>query len=132
MFEVVSSAGKKIGDSPEGKLVEFETHWRGKQIKTIEAVSLEPPVRIGYRWVEGPLDQVEEEIVFEARAADVTLMRYAGRIAGARGLTGWLRTVLIVRPIFNRLVREHLVAGKEMAEKRARRSHVHPRQAPER
>ncbi len=129
VFQVVASAGKKVGEIAEGRLVEFETRWRGKVIKTIEVVTLEPPTRIGYRWVEGRLDDVEEQIVFEASSQDLTVMNYSGRLGTGGGMKGLLRTVLFVRPIFNRLVKEHLRQGKQIAEKRALRSRTHPRPA---
>lgn len=127
VFEVVASAGKKVGESPEGKLFEFETRWREKVIRTVEAVTLEAPVRIGYRWVEGQLDDVEEQIVFEAPTEHLTVMIYSGRLGTGGGIIGFLRTVLFVRPVFNRLVKEHLLQAKEIAERRALRSRTHPR-----
>ncbi len=130
VFEVVASAGKTVGDTERGKLVEFETHWRDEVIKTVEELILDPPSRIGYRWVEGPLDDVEEEIRFDAPAPDRTVMTYSGRLHAGAGVAGWLRTLLFVRPIFNRLVREHLLEGKRIAEKRAQRSRVHPLSGP--
>lgn len=129
VFEVVASAGKTVGKTERGNLVEFETTWREKTIKTIEEIELDPPQRIGYRWVEGPLDDVVEEIRFESAGSDKTTMTYSGRLGATPGPIGWLRTLLFVRPVFNRLVREHLLEGKRIAETRARRSRVHPRTA---
>ena len=129
VFEVVASAGKTVGKTERGNLVEFETTWRERVIKTIEEVELDPPRRIGYRWVEGPLDDVVEEIRFERAGSDETAMTYSGRLGAPPGLIGWLRTLLFVRPVFNRLVREHLFEGKRIAETRAKRSRVHPRAA---
>jgi len=127
LFEVIASAGRVVGDTHEGKLVEFETSWRDQVIKTVELVMVDPPARIAYRWVEGPLDRVEEEILLEASAPDRTVMAYTGRGGTGAGLRGWLRTLVVVRPIFNRLVLSHLLEGKRLAEERARRSRVHPR-----
>ena len=127
VFEVVASAGKTVGDSAEGKLVEFETRWRDRVIKTVEAVTLEPPTRVRYRWVEGPLEHVEEEILLDSPAPDQTVMTYSGRLGAGAGIRGWLRTVLIVRPVFSRLVQDHLLEEKRLSEKRAQRSRVHPR-----
>lgn len=127
VFEVVASAGKTVGKTERGSLVEFETTWREKVIKTIEEIELDPPRRIGYRWIEGPLDDVVEEIRFEPAGSDGTAMTYSGSLGAPPGLIGWLRTFLLVRPIFNRLVREHLFEGKRIAETRAQRSRVYPR-----
>ncbi len=127
VFEVVASAGKTLERTGDEKLVEFESRFRKQVVRTTEAVVLEPPSRIRYRWVEGLLDDVEEEIAFEALSPSVTLMAYSGRIGAGRGFRGWVRTVLFVRPVFNRLVREHLLEGKQIAEKRAERSRLHPK-----
>lgn len=126
-FEVVADAGNKTGDTANGVLVEFETKLGDRVIKTIEEVRLRPPKSIAYRWVEGPLDGVEEEIRFEQQVPGQTSMIYSGSLQAPAGIVGWLRTMFVVRPIFNRLVTEHLEQGKQMAEKRAQRSRVHPR-----
>lgn len=130
VFEVVASAGKTLEKTGNEKLVEFETRFRKQTIRTVEAVPLEPPTRIGYRWVEGRLDDVEEEIAFEARTPDLTVMSYSGWIGAGESLWDWAKTAFMVRRVFNRLVREHLLEGKHIAERRARRSRVHPRTPP--
>jgi hypothetical protein len=128
VYEVVAAAGKNVGRSDDGsELVEFETHWHGRMINTLESVDLDPHERIGYSWVKGPLEGVEEEIRFAAIGPDVTEVTYSGRFGARQGLVGRLRAVLFVRPIFNRLVTEHLEEARRIAEKRARRSRVHPR-----
>ncbi len=126
-FEVVAAAGKKTGETDDGIIVEFETQRGGRVITTIEELRLRPPHSIAYRWLEGPLDDVEEEIRFEQHGPGETLMTYSGSLGAPRGVVGWLRTFFVVRPIFNRLVTEHLLEGKRVAEKRAARSRVHPR-----
>ncbi len=130
VYEVVSSAGKKVGETERGKMVEFETPWRGRVIKTVEEVQLDAPREVRYRWIEGPLENVEEVIVFDEVGEDRTAMTYSGRLGGGNGLIMWLRTALLVRPVFNRLVRDHLEEAKRIAEKRAARSRVHRRGAP--
>ncbi len=125
VFEVVASAGKTVGETDGAKLVEFETEWQQRVIKTTEEVRLDPPREIAYRWVEGPLEHVEERISFESHTDGSTLMTYSGEIGAGRGIAGWLRTAIVVRPVFNRLVREHLEEGKRLAERRARRSQLY-------
>lgn len=127
VFEVVAAAGKKTGETADGILVEFETQLGERVIKTVEEVRLRPPHSIAYRWVEGPLEGVEEEIRFEQSRPGQTEMIYSGSLAPAPGVSGWLRTILMVRPTFNRLVSEHLEQGKQVAETRAERSRIHPR-----
>lgn len=126
VFEVVAAAGKDIGEAEDGRLVEFETEWAGRIIKTTEAVSLERPRRIAYRWLTGPLVGVEEEILLEEIGPAATEMTYRGRFRTPKGIVGWLRGAAVVRPIFNKLIRQHLEQGKELAEARARRSHLYP------
>lgn len=130
LFEVVASAGKTIGSTKRGNLVEFETRVRDKVVKTVEEVVLDPPHRIGYRWIEGVLDDVEEEIRFDSIGPHESAMTYSGQFGAQQGVAGWLRSLVFVRPIFNRHVKDHLVEGKRIAEKRARRSRIHPPQSP--
>jgi hypothetical protein len=80
VYEVVAAAGKTVADDGREKLVEFETRWRGRVIKTTEAVELDSPERIRYRWVEGPLEGVEEEIRFEDSGLEATELIYSGRL----------------------------------------------------
>jgi hypothetical protein len=68
VYGVVAAAGKTVSDTGKEKVVEFETRWRGRVTKTIEAVEFDPLERITYRWMEGPLHGVEEEIRFEDSA----------------------------------------------------------------
>ncbi len=125
VYEVVAAAGRTVGNLEYGRLVEFETSWRGETIKTFEAVTLDPPRRIGYRWVVGPLDGVSEEILFEEGADHTTEMMYRGCFGTPDGLLGWFRGALVVRPIFNKLVTEHLAEAKLMAESRASRTNIY-------
>lgn len=129
LFEVVASAGTTVGSTARGELVEFETKVGDRVVKTVEEVVLDPPHRIGYRWIEGVLDDVEEEIRFESTGTHESRMTYSGHIGAQRGLAGWFRSFLFVRPTFNRLVRDHLSEGKRIAEKRAQRSRIHPPQS---
>lgn len=116
-FEVVAAAGKKTGETGDGILVEFETQLGNRVIKTLEEVRPRPPDSITYRWLEGPLDGVEEEVRFEQNPSGETSMTYSGTLEPPGGIAGWLRTMFAVRPIFNRLVTEHLEQGKQVAEK---------------
>ncbi len=125
VFEVVASAGKKIRDIEGGTVVEFESVWRGRVVRTVEEVLLDPPSEIRYRWLEGPLEHVEERIGFTERSDGTTSMTYSGEIGTSDGIGTRLRLLMLVRPAFNRLVLEHLEQGKQVAEKRAHRSHVY-------
>lgn len=50
-------------------------------------------------------------------------MTYSGHLRPS-GISRWLQSV-VARPIFNKLVGEHLQEGKRLAESRARRTRVH-------
>lgn len=126
VFDVIASAGKEIGDAEGERLVEFETRWRGRSYKSTEAVSLQRPDRIGYTWLIGPLVDVEEEIMFTEIDPRTTQLMYRGSFAPPAGVTGWFRSVTVVRPIFNRLVRNHLQEAKKLSEARALRSRIYP------
>ena len=126
VYEVIASAGKDVGESGGGRLVEFETEWRGRVFKTVESVTFERPERIVYRWVTGPLVGVEEEIVLHELDPQTTELCYRGSFRPPAGIVGWFRSVTVVRPIFNRLAREHLDQGKRIAETRGLRSRRYP------
>ncbi|MBW3589302.1 MAG: hypothetical protein KY429_07775 [Actinobacteria bacterium] len=73
-YEVVSSAGKTLESRDGEKTVEFELEAAGKKVRTVELVVLDPPM-IKYRWLEGPLPFVEEEIEVVPRG-DNSELRY--------------------------------------------------------
>lgn len=127
-FQVVAAAGTTLEErSDREKLVEFRTDLRRRELVTVELVYLDPPNRIAYRWVEGPLRHVKETIDVLSRSEGGCELRYRGRFEtphrGIRGaIEGW-----IIRRMFGRAVREHLASAKEIAEARTGRSHVFPR-----
>jgi hypothetical protein len=128
-FQVVAAAGTMLEErSDRERLVEFRTDLRGRELVTIELVYLDPPNRIAYRWVEGPLQHVEETIDVLPRPEGGCELRYRGRFEtphrGIRGvIEGW-----IIKRMFAPAVREHLERAKEIAESRAERSHVFRRE----
>ena len=127
-FEVVAAAGKRVEKSSQTEwVVEFVTPAGDREIRTLELVRLEPPTAIHYRWLEGPLSEVEETIRFVDVNGATTKLTYSGSFSVRPGPIGWLIGRLRVRPLFDRLVSEHLQQAKSIAERRARRSRVHPR-----
>jgi hypothetical protein len=126
-FEVVASAGRVIERISETeRVVEFLTDYRGRTIRTVERVVLEPPRRIRYSWLEGPLPSVEEEIAFLAQGSTATEIVYSGAFSPQPGALGWVYGRLFVKSRFERIVREHLLDAKAIAEKRAVRSRRYP------
>lgn len=126
VFDVIASAGKRVGETEDAQLIEFESEWRGRVFKTVEAVSLDRPRRISYSWVMGPVIGVQEEIALAQTDARTTKLSYRGSFQPSAGLVGWFRSVTVVRPIFNKLVKDHLREAKRLSEARALRSKVYP------
>lgn len=126
-FEVVASAGEALERRPDGaKVVRFTTTVGRRAVPTIELVVTEPPERIRYSWLEGPLPEVNEVISF-ADAGSGTELVYEGSFRAGRGPIGWLYGRFVVKPVFERLVRKHLQQAKEVSERRGRRSHKYGR-----
>ncbi len=129
-FEVVASAGKLVERrSDTERVVEFTTARGGSEVRTLELLLLEKPNVIRYEWLEGPLDNVREAIFFDEVDERTTRLRYEGEFSLRNGIAGAVIGRIKVRPIFDRLVREHLAEAKSIAERRASRSRVYPRPA---
>lgn len=125
-FEVVAAAGRRLEKRSKNEwVVEFTTRVGDRTVTTVELLILDRPTSIDYRWLEGPLPEVEETISFSALDAATTRLDYRGTFRLGRGLLGWLIGVVRVKPLFDRLVAEHLEQAKEVAEARAARSQVH-------
>jgi len=123
LYEVISSAGKTLESRGNENIVEFEVEAAGKKIRTVEQVILEPPV-IKYRWLQGPLPFVEEEIEVTPRGSHSEL-NYRGRYATGPGLINWALGIFVVKRVFDRTVAEHLDQAKKIAEERTKRSKVY-------
>lgn len=125
-FEVVAAAGRRLEKRSDTEwLVEFVTAAGGREIRTVELLTLERPNAIHYRWIEGPLPEVTETISFDALDGGKTKLTYSGTFRVGWGPLGWLIGRLRVKPLYDRAVNEHLHQAKEIAEKRAARTHVH-------
>lgn len=66
-----------------------------------------------------------ETIQFTESGGEATLT-YSRSFGVRWGIIGWIFASLRVNPLFDRAVSEHLRDAKQIAEQRARRSHVHP------
>ncbi|MDQ3963325.1 MAG: hypothetical protein M3277_05345 [Actinomycetota bacterium] len=125
-FEVVAAAGRVIAEtSPTDRIVEFKTTYRGREVVTVEKLHLEPATRIDYEWIKGPLPEVRESIAFTTDGDNRTRITYDGVFDVKGGLFGRIIARLSIKPAFERIVLEHLEEAKDIAERRARRSHVH-------
>lgn len=127
-FEVVAAAGRRLEKRSETEwLVEYVTAAGGREIRTVELLTLERPTAIHYRWVEGLLPEVNETIRFSALDGNKTELTYTGTFSLGKGPLAWIIGLVRVRPLFERLVREHLDQAREVAEERAERTRVHNR-----
>lgn len=90
------------------------------EARTVEVVELEPPVRVGFRHLTGPVPEAVEEFRLES-AGEGTKLHYAGRLGIDFFWLGRIAGRRWVVPQWNRAVAEHLEAVSEKAEQRARR-----------
>ncbi|MPZ93036.1 MAG: hypothetical protein GEU68_15700 [Actinobacteria bacterium] len=127
-FEVVAAAGRRLEKRSEVEwLVEFTTRAGDREVRTVELLILDRPEAIEYRWLEGPIPDMRETIGFVNREDGTTRVHYRGSFSLGKGPIAWLIGRFRVKRWFDRLVAEHLLQAKEVAETRARRTRVHTR-----
>lgn len=86
--------------------------------RTVEAVEFEPPSRVGFRHLTGPVPHAVERFVLEA-VDGTTELRYDGELGIDYFVLGRIAARRWVRPQWERSVRAHLEDVKERAEQRA-------------
>lgn len=127
-FDVVAAAGRLLEKRSDTEwVVEFATEAGGRDVRTVEVLTLDRPHAIHYRWVEGRLPKVEETIRFVPVNGDATKLTYCGMFSVGWGPIGWVIGLVRVKPLYDRVVTDHLKQAKELAEKRAARTRAHPR-----
>jgi uncharacterized protein YndB with AHSA1/START domain len=89
------------------------------EARTVEAIELDPPERIGFRHLTGPVPEAVEEFRLETADRGVRL-HYEGTLGIDFFLLGRLAARHWVVPQWNRAVAEHLDGAKAKAEQRAR------------
>jgi hypothetical protein len=94
--------------------------------RTVEVIDLEPPSRMGFRHLTGPVPQATEEFRLE-RDGGATDLRYRGEIGIDYFLLGRIAARHWVLPQWNRTVEDHLEDVKLRAEKRADRARARDR-----
>jgi len=92
----------------------------------VEEVRLTAPTRIDYRVLEGPLDRVEEWLIFDEIAGGTTVT-YGGIVEHRLPLLGPLVARFVAVPAYRVFMKRTLVALKYAAERRAARSRRYPR-----
>jgi hypothetical protein len=88
------------------------------EARTVEAIDFEPPARVGFRHLTGPVPHAVEEFTLED-AGGGSELRYHGEIGIDYFLLGRLAARHWVRPQWERMVREHMEDVKRRAEQRA-------------
>lgn len=91
--------------------------------RTVEVVEFDPPGRVGFRHLAGPVPHAVEAFALE-ESAGATEIHYEGEVGIDFFLLGRLAARRWVRPQWERAVREHLEDLRDRAEQRtaARRS----------
>jgi uncharacterized protein YndB with AHSA1/START domain len=86
--------------------------------RTVEVIELEPPSRVGFRHITGPVPHAVEEFVLTGDG-DRSELRYSGEIGIDFFILGRVAGRRWVRPQWEATVREHLDDVKERAERRS-------------
>jgi hypothetical protein len=86
--------------------------------RTVEIVEFEPPRRVGFRHLAGPVPYAVEQFEFD-ESGGATELRYTGEVGVDFFVLGRLAARHWVRPQWERAVREHLEDVKGSAEQRA-------------
>ena len=107
-------------------IVHFRTKAGKRTVNTVEEVNLYPPERVTFRHIAGPLDYSYEEFLLTEQG-QVTEMAYHGEFDYQFPLLGWFISRLYIKPRYERVIKAHMQRLKEIAEQRASRSHLFPR-----
>jgi hypothetical protein len=130
VFEII--AAPYLGRTPRGSGIEVlersedlvvAAHYTKVHFytaRTVEAIRFEPPARVGFRHLVGPVPHAVEQFLLE-EAGDETALRYGGEVGIDFFVLGRLAGRHWVRPQWERTVREHLEDIKQRAELRAAR-----------
>jgi Polyketide cyclase / dehydrase and lipid transport len=88
--------------------------------RTVEVLEFDPPARVGFRHLTGPVPHAVEEFTLEGGGGS-TRIRYSGEIGIDYFILGRIAGRRWVPPQWERTVRAHLEDVKERAELRAER-----------
>ena len=140
IYQMMSSfgRGRLKGDTNESSevlsrrgdtlVVKFRTKAGPFSYDTVEEIMLEPPRRITFNHLSGPLHYVREEFVFEEVGEFETDLVHDGEFIWKRfPFFGWFGGMIYTKPTFERVLVKHMARIKEAGEARAARSRVFPR-----
>lgn len=133
VFEMAAAVNGTLPESPphtaellerDGQtlLVRYRTPAIFTELVMNERVRLEPPERIDYEVLSGPMDHVREYLTFEMLDPHRTRVTYGGQVGSRRRLVGNLVARLIAVPAYDRFMQRQLRALQRAAETRALRS----------
>ena len=108
-------------------VVEFRTKSGFRTYVTLEQVTLEPPHRVKFKNLSGPLDFGEEEFILEESQGDTRLIHTGSFYWKDIPVIAYLVERLYIKRAFERLMVRHLEELKQGIESRAARSHVYKR-----
>ncbi len=91
------------------------------EARTVEAIELEPPSKMGFRHLTGPVPEAVEEFRLEADG-ETTVLAYDGELGIDFFWLGRVAARRWVLPQWNRAVSEHLDEVRRIAEQRADRA----------
>ena len=139
-FEVVSAFGAASGEGSGSRVLETEADGRllvefhtptptltggHRTYRTVERVTLQPPERIDFDGVSGPLPLLRDRFTFTA-VDGCTEFAYESTFGLKGWAFGWLLARLYVRPLLGRFMREHVAELRHTVEARAARSRAYP------
>lgn len=99
-------------------VAEHHTHLPIMDAITVETVTFEPPERIRFRLLRGPVPSVTEEFVFDEEESG-TLFTYRGELSADLWAIGRLYGAKLVKPFWESTVRASMEHAKAGAEQRA-------------
>jgi hypothetical protein len=88
--------------------------------RTVEVIDFEPPTRVSFRHLTGPVPHAVEEFVLEESGGG-TELRYGGELGIDFFILGRIAGRYWVRPQWERVVRDHLEDLRQRAEQLAKR-----------
>jgi uncharacterized protein YndB with AHSA1/START domain len=138
VFEILSAP--YLGRTPGGSGIELiaredalavaahHTRVHFYTARTVEVIEFEPPSRVSFRHLTGPVPHAVEQFTLE-RTNGATELRYGGEVGIDFFFLGMLAGRYWVRPQWERTVRDHLEDLKRRAEQRAARAEHRARRA---
>ena len=136
IFQKLSSFGRgrlKGGGQENSRLlcsdgdtmvVEFKTKAGLLSYTTIELVTVEPPDRIVFEHLSGPMQYARDEFLFREVESGTELTHRGEFIWTGIPLIGWFGGRFFTKPMFEHAVERHMSMIKETCEARSARSHV--------